>query len=185
MVGPHLLKGIWANGNHNKAMNVKGYNFLAKLPAIFTFIQLQKVCFFVTVSLLPRYPLWIPQRSRVEGSSYPDYKFAFSVGYSFLTIIVNEWSWRLRTPMQASKTRENKRKHRWWRGWWQWEVILYPEVPDTWYKISAVFKDSRGVYFGKSDCLVLPKMLSFYGKPAKTVMCLDQKKLWRSRVSTK
>ena len=41
-----------------------------------------------------------------RGSSYPDYKFAFSVGYSFLPIIVNEWS--LRTPMQASKTRENK-----------------------------------------------------------------------------
>ena len=43
-----------------------------------------------------------------RGSSYPDYKFAFSVGYSFLTIIVNKWSWRLQTPMQASKTRENK-----------------------------------------------------------------------------
>ena len=31
----------------------------------------------------------------------------------------------------------------------------------------------RGVYSGKSDCLVLPKNLAFYGKPAKTVMCLD------------
>ena len=47
---------------------------------------------------------------------------------------------------------------------------------------------SRGVYSGKSDCLVLPKNKSFYGKPAKTVMFLDwkvAKNLWRSRVSTK
>ena len=44
------------------------------------------------------------------------------------------------------------------------------------------------VYFGKSDCLVLPKTKSFYGKPGKTVMCLDYKVAknpWRSRVSTK
>ena len=47
MVGPHLLKGIWANGNHNKAMNVKGYNFLAKLPAIFTFIRYIKFVFLL------------------------------------------------------------------------------------------------------------------------------------------
>ena len=31
----------------------------------------------------------------------------------------------------------------------------------------------RGVYSGKSDCLVLPKSQSFDGKPAKTVMSLD------------
>ena len=45
----------------------------------------------------------------------------------------------------------------------------------------------RGVYSGKSDCLVLPKNKSFYGKPAKKVMCSDlkvAKNLWRSIVST-
>ena len=31
----------------------------------------------------------------------------------------------------------------------------------------------RGVYLGKSGCLVLPKNLSFYEKPPKNVMCLD------------
>ena len=71
-----------------------------------------------------------------RGSSYPDYKFAFSVGCSFLTIIVNEWSWQLRTPMQASKTRENKSIDD--ESDDDEKFYLYP---DTWYKISAVFKD--------------------------------------------
>ena len=33
----------------------------------------------------------------------------------------------------------------------------------------------RGVYSEKPDCLFLPKLLSFYGKPTKTVMSLDKK----------
>ena len=46
----------------------------------------------------------------------------------------------------------------------------------------------RGVYSGKSGCLVLPKNLAFYGKPEKTVMYFDlkvAKTLWRSRASPK
>ena len=35
--------------------------------------------------------------------------------------------------------------------------------------------ESRGVYSKKFDCLVLPKNLAFYGKPAKTFMRLDSK----------
>ena len=41
----------------------------------------------------------------------------------------------------------------------------------------------RGVYSGKSDCLVLPKNKSFYGKPAK-MSCVWTEKLPKTHEGT-
>ena len=141
MVGPHLLKGIWANGNHNKAMNVKGYNFLAKLPAIFTFIQLHKVCFFVTVSLLARYPLWIPQRSQVEALVTQ----IISCLLSWVQCPNHHCQWVVMAiaNTNAGQQHSRKQKHRWWGWWWRWWEVLIV----SWYKITAVFKDRSKKWF--------------------------------------
>ena len=50
------------------------------------------------------------------------------------------------------------------------EKVMDPNIND-YYIINCAIP--RGVYSGKSDCLVLPKSKSFYGKLAKIVMVLD------------
>ena len=51
--------------------------------------------------------------------------------------------------------------------------FMWHHVVTMYWWLLAPWGPTRGVYFGKSDCLILPKMRSFYGKPAKTVMSLD------------
>ena len=55
----------------------------------------------------------------------------------------------------------------WFMRWiWAWKLKTLIVVLET------ITRKTRGVYSGKSDCLVYPKILAVYRKPAKNIMCL-------------